>query len=73
MYSSYYDVMSIFFLKNKLKHWHIRGHSKSMFIVEGRGVIERQTKMNRGRGVLACVYVHFFNKNIEISKMKFYI
>ena len=35
-------------------------------------VIEKRTKMNRGRGVLACVYVCVFWKNTEIFKMKFY-
>ena len=39
---------------------------------EGGGVIEKQTKSDRGRGVLACVYVGFFKKNAEIFKMKFH-
>ena len=44
-----------------------------MFIEEGRGeATEKQTKTNRGRGVLVYVYVCFFKKNAEISKMKFY-
>ena len=34
--------------------------------------IEKRTKMNRGSGVLACVYVCVFWKNTEIFKMKFY-
>ena len=38
----------------------------------GRGVIEKRTKTNRGRGVLACVYVRFFKKDAEIFKMKFF-
>ena len=50
----------------------IRGHSKSKFVEKGGGVIEKQTKPNRGPGVLACVYVRFFKKNAEIFKMKFY-
>ena len=50
-----------------------RRHSKSTF-VEGRGegVIEKRTKTNRGRGVLAFVYVRFLKKNAEIFQMKFY-
>ena len=41
---------------------------------EGRGVgvIDKRTKMNKGRGVLACLYVHFFKKYAEIFKTKFY-
>ena len=52
----------------------LRGHSKSTFVDEGRGggVIEKPTKTNRGRGVLACVYVRFFRKNAEIFEVKFY-
>ena len=51
----------------------IRGHSKSKFVEKGGGgVIEKQTKPNRGTGVLACVYVRFLKKNAEIFKMKFY-
>ena len=38
----------------------------------GWGVIEKRTKSDRGRGVLACVYVGFFKKNAEIFKMKFH-
>ena len=50
-----------------------RRHLKGTF-VEGReeGVIEKRTKTNRGRGVLAFVYVRFFKKNAEIFQMKFY-
>ena len=36
------------------------------------GVIEKRTKSDRGREVLACVYVRFLKKNAEIFKMKFY-
>ena len=49
-----------------------------MFVEEGNGeegggvVIENLTKTNRGRGILACVYVCFFKKNAGIFKMKFY-
>ena len=52
----------------------LRGHSKSTFVDEGRGrgVIEKPTKTNRGRGVLACVYVRFFKKDAEIFKMRFF-
>ena len=48
------------------------GHSKGTFVEEGRGFIEKRTKTNRGRVVLACVYVGFFIKNVEIFIMKFY-
>ena len=41
-------------------------HSKNMF-VEGRGIIEKQTKTNRGRGVSACVYVRFLKKNVDLK------
>ena len=46
---------------------------KRTFVEEGRGVIEKRTPTNRGRGVLACVYVRFKKKNAEIFKMKFFI
>ena len=50
----------------------IRGHSKSTFVDE-RGC---PNKNEQGDGdVLACVsftVFHFFKKNAEISKMKFY-
>ena len=36
----------------------------------GEGVIEKRTKTNRGRGVLAFVYVRFFKKNAEIFKTR---
>ena len=36
----------------------------------GGGVIEKRTKTNRGRGVLAYVYVRFFKKNSEVFKIK---
>ena len=36
------------------------------------GVIEKQTKANRGRDALACVYAHFLKIIAEILKMKFY-
>ena len=39
---------------------------------EEGGVIEKRTKVNRGSGVLGCVQVHFFKKNAESFKMKFY-
>ena len=55
-----------------------RGHSKSTFVEEGRRrggeVTEKWIKTNRGRGVLACVYVRFFKKNIlRFSKWSFII
>ena len=41
--------------------------------VIGRGVvIESEQKRTRRGGVLACVYVRFFQKNAEIVKIKFY-
>ena len=49
-----------------------RGHSKSTFVEEGRGVIEKQTKTNRERGVLHVCTFAFFKKKPEIFKMKFY-
>ena len=36
-----------------------------------RGGIGNKNEQGEGE-VLACVYVHFFNKNAEIFKMKFY-
>ena len=39
----------------------------------GGGGVEKRTTTNRGRGVLACVYVRFKKKNAEIFKMKFFI
>ena len=41
------------------------GHSKCTFVEEGverGGIIEKRTKTNRGRGVLAYVYVRFKKK-----------
>ena len=50
-----------------------RGHSKSTFVEEGRGVIEKRTKTNRGRGGCPSICVRsLFKKNAEIFKMKFY-
>ena len=51
----------------------IRGHSKSTFI-EGsvEGVIEKLPKTNRGRILLAFVYVRFFKKNAKVLKRNFY-
>ena len=47
----------------------IRGHSKSKFVEKGGGgVIEKQTKPNRGTGVLACVYVRFLKKMLRFSR-----
>ena len=37
-----------------------------------RRATEKRTKLNRERGVLACVYVRFFKKNAEIFIMKFH-
>ena len=37
----------------------IWGHSKSTFVEEGRGSLNREQKRN-GEGVLACAYVRFF-------------
>ena len=49
-----------------------RGHSKSTFVEEGRGVIEKRTKTGeRGGGPSICVR-SLFKKNTEIFKMKFY-
>ena len=48
------------------------GHSKGTFVEEGRGAIEKQTKTNRGRWVLACVNVRFLKRSAKIFKMKFY-
>ena len=45
---------------------------RSLMRGEGGGVIEKPTKTNRGRRVLACVYVRFFRKNAEIFEVKFY-
>ena len=47
-----------------------RGYSKSTFVEERGGVIEKRTKTNSGRGVLAYVYVRFFKKNSEVFKIK---
>ena len=33
---------------------------------------QKQTGERRGGGVLVCVYVRFFKRYAEISKMKFY-
>ena len=51
----------------------IRGHLKSTFIEEGRGrVIEKQTKMNRGRrGSSICVRSLFLKKMLRFSKWSF--
>ena len=35
----------------------------------GGGVTEKRTKTNRGRGVLAYLYVHVLKKNAEIFKI----
>ena len=41
----------------------IWGHSRSTFVEERGGeVIEKRTKTNKGRGVLACVYDRFLKK-----------
>ena len=50
------------------------GHSKSTFVEErGEGVIEKRTKKNRGRGVLAFVFVRFFEKTLRFSKWSFIV
>ena len=42
--------------------------------IRGRGGdhLKANKHKQRKEGVLACVYVHFFEKNAEIFKMKFY-
>ena len=53
-----------------------RGHSKSTFVEEGRGVIEKRTKTNRGRmggggrGPSMCVR-SFKKKMLRFSKWSF--
>ena len=42
-------------------------------LVPFKKYVGKRTKTNRGRGVLACVYVRFKKKNAEIFKMKFFI
>ena len=55
-----------------MPNYTVRGRSKSTFMRRGGYVIEKGTKTNRGRGVLACVYVRIFKKTAEIFKIKFY-
>ena len=53
----------------------LRGHSKSTFVVEGRGegsLKNEQNEQGEGGGALASVYVRFFKKNAEILEVKFY-
>ena len=38
----------------------------------GGGHLNANKHKQRKEGVLACVHVHFFEKNAEIFKMKFY-
>ena len=49
------------------------GHSKSTFVEEGKGgeVIEKQTKMNMGRGPSMCVHSLFLKKMLRFSKWSF--
>ena len=46
------------------------GHSKSTFVEEGKGgeAIEKQTKMNMGRGPSMCVHSLFLKKMLRFSK-----
>ena len=49
------------------------GIQKVRSLRRGGGHLWNGNKNEQGEGeVLACVYVHFFNKNAEIFKMKFY-
>ena len=65
-------VLSLYLLINKgLLKKYVRWGGEG----GGGGVllgIEKQTKTNRGRGVLAFMYVCFLKKNAEIFKVKFY-
>ena len=50
----------------------LKGHSKSMFVEDWRGFIEKQTKMNRGReGPSICVHSLFKKKMLRFSKKSF--
>ena len=51
----------------------IRGHSKSIFIEEGRGVHWKASKNKQGEGGPSMCVCLLFLKNAEIFKMKFYI
>ena len=44
------------------------GIQKVHSLSRGGGSLENRTKTNRGRGVLACVYVRFFKKRLIFSK-----
>ena len=47
---------------------------KVRLLRRGRGVLEKRTKTNKGRGVLACVYVRFFKKKmLRFSKWSFIV
>ena len=45
---------------------------KVLPLVRGGGSLKSKQKRSGGGGILACVYVRFFEKNVEIFKMKFY-
>ena len=55
-------------------HHSARGHSKSTFVEEGGGwgSLKSEQKQTEGEGILACVYVRFFNKIVEIFEVKIY-
>ena len=79
---SIFDLYAKVYVREMSKLWDflnlrkflVGGHLKSTFVEEGRGSHWKANKneQGKGEGVVACLYVPFFNKNTEIFKMKFY-
>ena len=68
-------MRNIFYQKGFVLSFHLGGSIQKVCLLRrgGEGIPEKRTKMIRGRGVLACVYVRFFKKMFRFSKWSFIV